>query len=507
MSGFGDFGRYPFYPEFRNVYRSDRTANRDSMPIFFPPSPPPIGAPIPPKQAPGERIVAPTELAKFVYEPFYAPLSTRFSEQDLTKKLMTRLDNYQAKRNDLQTELQKKLKSLKDASSADRIQELETFAREQTPRIAALEAVADQLRSDLLRGGLVGMLSGTGDWNQARNWVLGRDFLAKPRDQTIVYEFLVMRAAVFYQEGLSPAQRRLLREVAMELQVEAFKPKSEEASKKETDLVFFSPETARIRVSDDLPADLAVKIAAYQSEKSAIKTELRDTLYQQDSVPASRRVQALKQLAESQEPRIAALEGLADDIRASLSRLPKQPGPSTPPAFSPELAKHISAYQKEKLAVQKLVQSKLEEIRTQLTPDANILLKKSGDDISRASYGLELSDKRYPEDKITLIREAIADLNKQNAQRFADLAKDRNAIRDEVARFTAAHPEMTGEKSVRSLLQDFFTALREEEAWQPYQDYQTAVYQPGLSSEQRRLLFEVALEKLSLPLPDGEFQQ
>jgi hypothetical protein len=507
ISQFGSFGRYPFYPGFGDVYRDDRQSNVNSTRIFFPPSPPPIGAPIPPKQVPGERISAPAELAKFVYEPFYAPLSTRFSEQDLTKKLMTRLDNYRAKRNALQAELQNKLDSLKDVAPADRIQQLESFAREQTPRIAELETTADLLRSDLLRGGLVGLFSGTGDWNQSRNWVLVGNSLPKAREQTLVYEFLVMRAAVFYQDGLSPAQRRLLREVAMELQVEALKPKTEDTAKKESSLVFFSPETARINVSDDLPADLAAKIAAYQSEKSAIKTELRDTLYQQDSASASQRIQALKQLAESQSSRIATLEGLADDIRAGLSRLPKPPGPTAAPAFPPELAKRISAYQKEKIAVQKLVQSKLEEIRANLVPDAASLTRKTGEDSNRPAFRLESGTKRYPEETMTLIRSAITDLNRQNAQRFAALAKEKDAIRDEVAHYAAAHPDPTGEKSVRSLLHDFFAALHDEETWQPYKDYQTAVYQPGLSPEQRRLLFEIALEKLSLPLPDGEFQQ
>ena len=43
-----------------------------------------------------------------------------------------------------------------------------------------------------------------------------------------------------------------------------------------------------------------------------------------------------------------------------------------------------------------------------------------------------------------------------------------------------------------------------QETWQNYGEYQTAVFQPGLSPEQRRLLFDAAIEKLSLPLPGGE---
>jgi len=502
----GRFGRYPFSLGYTERY--NQTSNEKSVSIFFPPAAPPIGAPIPPKQAPGLQTPAPQELAKFIYEPFYAPLSTRLAEQDLSRKLITRLDNYKAKRSALQTELQKKLDSLTDAMPADRIQQLETFAREQTPRIAELEATAEQLRSDLLRGGLIGIFSGTGDWNETRRWALGGETLPQDRQQTLVFEFLVMRAAVYYQEGLSPAQRRLLREIAMELQVEAFKPKTEEPSKNETSLMFFSPETSRIGVPDDLPPDLSAKIATYQSEKKAIKTELRNTLYSQDRAAASRRFQVLKQLAESQASRIAVLDGLADDIRACLSRLPKPPGPTTPPAFPAELAKRISAYQKEKLAIQKLLQSKLDEVRERLsiTPEGFNVTRKASDDRSRITFNLQ-TPPGLPDYKRTLIRQAIDDLNKQNAQRFDALNKEREVIREEVARFAAVPRDASGENSVRSLLRDFFTALREEESWQPYKDYQTAVYQPGLSPEQRRLLFEVALEKLALPLPDGEFQQ
>jgi len=415
---------------------------------------------------------------------------------------MTRLESYRAKRSALQIELQKKLDSLKDTAPTDRIQQLETFAHEQTPRIVELETTAEQLRSDLLRGGLVGLFSGTGDWNQTRSWKLGEGPLAMPREKTLVFEFLVMRAAVFYQEGLSPAQRRLLREIAMELQVEAFKPVDKEKQKVDETLLYFSPETSRIRITDDLPADLSAKVTAYQTEKNRLKTELRDTLYHYDNETASKRVQALKLLADNQAASIAALDILADDIRLALAALPKQPGPATAPAFPRDLAIRISAYHKEKLAIQKIFQAKLEEIRQRYAPDAYGLSKKSTTD-DKQTYQLVLNGK-VPEENMQQIRDAISDLNKENAQRFSALNEEKEAIRSEVARFAATHRESDGEKSVQTLIRNFLDSMREEEAWQPYQDYRTAVYQPGLSPEQRRLLFEIALEKLALPLPDGE---
>ena len=54
------------------------------------------------------------------------------------------------------------------------------------------------------------------------------------------------------------------------------------------------------------------------------------------------------------------------------------------------------------------------------------------------------------------------------------------------------------------LSQNFAEALRQLEIWRNYSDYQVAVFEPGLSPEQRRLLFDLAVEKLALPLPAGE---
>ena len=39
-----------------------------------------------------------------------------------------------------------------------------------------------------------------------------------------------------------------------------------------------------------------------------------------------------------------------------------------------------------------------------------------------------------------------------------------------------------------------------------YREYRLALFQPGLSPEQRRLLFDRVVEKLELPLPRGELQ-
>jgi hypothetical protein len=63
---------------------------------------------------------------------------------------------------------------------------------------------------------------------------------------------------------------------------------------------------------------------------------------------------------------------------------------------------------------------------------------------------------------------------------------------------------MRDRKSINDLLEEFENSRQEQEVWERYRDYQTAVLLPGLSPEQRRLLFAAAVEKLALPLPAGE---
>ncbi|MFT3782231.1 MAG: hypothetical protein QM790_09470 [Nibricoccus sp.] len=500
--GFDQFYFDPTFTLYESRFSAATTAPRQT-PIFFPAVPPPIGAPLPPKRSPIERTTAPAGLADYIYEPFYAPLSTRLYSKDLSKKLLTRLENFRSKRASLRAELVEKLAAVNNLAPAERIQILETFAREQTPKLIELEAYAEQLRSDLLLGGLAGLFAGTGDWNENRQWRLGSPQMPRARDKVLIYEFLVMRAAVFYQDGLSAAQRRLLREVAMELQVEAFKP-TDSATKANQDenLVFFSPETARIRIPDNLPEALAAKIDVYQAEKKRVKAELREKIYQLDASPESKRTQALKQLAEQQASTMTELEALAEDIRAGLVALPSPPGPTTGPAFPPELVARINAYITEKQALQKSMQSRLEELRKELAPESGGLqMKPENGELSYRVQGAS----RVSSENLGKLRAAVEQLNKENAQRFAQLDREKEAIRSAVATYAAAHPTSEGQPTVKALLSSFLSAYREAESWQPYKDYQTAVYQPGLSPEQRRLLFEVALEKLGLPLPEGEF--
>lgn len=488
----------------RTVYPSSSQKNR--QPVFFPPVPPPLDTPIPSQAMPDSGLVAPSELAAFVADPFYAPLSTRLAQGNLTAPLRRRLDAYRAEKAELQAQLHEKLAAVASADASAKENALADFAREQTPRIAALEVSAERLRGDLLRGGLVGLTSGTGDWNEHRTWRLGADRLTRDDDESLVPEFRVMRAAVYYEEALAPAQRRLLQEVAMELQAQAFTPPDRTNSTDDDRLVFFSPETARIRLPADLPKDLTERLAFYRREKAMLKTELRETLFEMDRAAKPARAKALQELADMQMPRFILLEQVAEEIRRGLAGRSDRPAAGAVPGFPPELADRIDAYWKRRVALQEEFQAKLEEIGRLLPSNqftvAPTIAGPNGEEI----LTIELRPMARLGDTQRLIREDIVAFNAEQQKQTKALQQEWTKIRAATGAFVAANPNVAPGKSVDRLLQDFAVASGQKAARPLYEDYATAVLQPGLSPEQRRLLFDSALQKLALPLPGGEFQ-
>lgn len=442
--------------------------------VFFPPSPPPLGGPVPLADIRESVCPAPAELAAYVGEPFYPQLGTRLAaaspDERLNEQLQQRLSAFRAARTGLQTEMQARLYTLREIDAPARLQSLEAFARDQAPRIAELDRAAEALRTDLLVQG--------GEWNAYRRWNLGAMSLPPERQQ--VFFFTVLRAAVFFGEGISPAQRRLLRETVIEMQ-DALCGAAPSAA--DGAWIFFSPDTARIRVPDSLPAEVAERFKAYAREKQALRDELRGALIQADKTFfIGGRAPELEALAGRQAPRIAALEARAEEIRRALKGIIRDPlrGPDLP-SLPPALEERIAAYRREKLGLQKELLAKVESA--------------SGPRVPAGDAGRQ-----------DRAREAIAAFTQQNAARYAALEKTRAALRDELAHSAPAPAGDGNRSSSDRLLKNFADALQQLETWRLYRDYQAAVFEPGLSPEQRRLLFDGAIEKLALPLPGGERQ-
>ena len=316
----------------------------DPFVAFFPPTPPVYGAPLSQPTATWMRINGrlmepPEDLAEYVGEIFYPAIGSRLFKGSLSAKLETRLAAYRTKRAALLDDLAAALAGQQNATPAVREQALRDFAPQQARPLAELEAEAESLRRDLIKGGI---FSDVIDWNFSRNWRLGQDPVTKGQAKADG-EFQVARAAAFFLSGLSIEQRGLVRELAMELYRSARVARGRPAQRDDDpQAIFFAPETVRFRLPQPLPPELVTLLGRFNAEKSALKRELHDALVKFDTYSDSKRATRFSDLASQQAPRLAALEKQAEEIRLGLAAITAPP-PALPP-IPPELRERIDRY-------------------------------------------------------------------------------------------------------------------------------------------------------------------
>ena len=490
------------FPSIRDPGRSSRddfggVPIFQRMPVFFPPNPPPLGRAVSAVAAPTGRLVPPPELANYVNEPFYPQLGSRLITKSLNDKLRAQLQHYRTAKQKLQEELQAEIERVKDLDPQARITELSAFARRQTPRVVELEQTADQLRRDLYHRDYA--------WTAYREWRLADN----PRRGYSPLEIAqVMRSYAFYQNGLLPAQRRLLREIAVELQMAAETTEKAAAAQPH---IFFPPEPARVLFPDDAPAEVAAKLAAYQTKKAQLKKELYDAIYSHDGERFSFLSGTLRKLVEKQTPRLNELEVLAEDIRKGLAAVPEPERVSERSPLPPSLQRRVSAIVTQLSDAQKEATTKIQDIlaRSRDVPmQTNHRFDADGLKFvviaSRAGRGSRSGPTLSPEDaaRVEAVRNEFTAVANDYGRRLAELVNEKDALAEEIG-------QALGTTRPDAINQAFSTALRvatarENEA--AYRGYWVAVFQPGLSPEQRRLLFDGVIEKLGLPLPRGELQ-
>ncbi len=411
--------------------------------------------------------------------------------EDLSRKRRETLDGYIAGRLAAVTALRAKLESLAAADPDTRVRELTAFASEQAPQLTTLETTADGIRDNLVNGS---WLQNGVDWDDLREWRLGDD----TRWESQLDEIKVIVGASFFQDGLSSPQRLLLREMAMELADSLRAPDADISLGTPGPYLYFSPFTARIRLPAGLPAELEAKIDAYRTKKAALKHALRDALYQTDrAFWASTRTNALKALASSQAPEFATIEQLAEEIRIGLAPFPNPARPAALPLPAP-LMKRVSAYMAQKSAWQKTMMEKLNTLRTEFPDDRVEFSRLDG------APSIQIVANRRNKAALASKRDAaiveLATFNASQRKGYDALAREKEQLTTEILSIAS---NLAGRQSARTVDQQlavFDHALRQQENWLRYADYETAVLQPGLSPEQRRLLFGAALEKLDLPL-------
>lgn len=448
--------------------------------IYFPPAPPVLGAPLPPMGLYSDEIAR--SLAPYVAEPFYAPLSTRLAEEDLGRRLRARLDAYREQKLSLLVELRARLESLRHADAPTRRQSLLELGAAQTPELVALEKTADELRREFFRAHFLG---GGGDWNRYRSWRLSTDERQRERPGAKQLELRVLRAAEFYQEGLSPAQRRLLREVVMDRAATMNLPGAGLGfpADEPVRVCFFSPDTARLAVPDDLPVALASALAQYTREKDALKHELAERIIALDADRnATRRARALQDLADEQTARLAGLEELAEKIRADLAPVMAGLSGPTPNPLPAGVARRLGAYVRGKNELQKIAQDRL----------AHALAQFDREDHEGDPAGVSAR-------RVAVVRTTVEAFHAEHAAAIAALNVEAEALRGEIAQLTPGPAPGPSGRSVDALLGDFSRAFKRQQLASLYADYRHAVLVPGLSPEQRRLLLAGAMVDLKLP--------
>lgn len=439
---------------------ANQTSLTELMPVYFPATVPALETELP--AAPAVRDPIWNDLAPEANELFFAPLSSRLAKGGLDRRMRERLELYRRKRTAALTELRQSLTSALENSGPPP-------AAPSDAALTELATTADTLRRDLYRGGF---LVADADWNQHRNWRLGDANSKRTAQELLADELAVLRAATYYQEGLSTPQRHLLREIVIELAAALGDTDLDDAADFAPDeTIFFLPHGSRLRVPTEIPSSLAAQIDAFTAQKRALKRELRDALFSLDRDSDSKRERTLRELAAQQEPRFRELETAAETIRRELASVTSA-RPAAPRSDLPHnLEQRIETYLRNKANLQRVA-------RQQAQTDATAREGKK-------------------EKSAEAARAALAAFEAENRNRIASLAAEARALREEVARHAANAPAGAA-KSVDALLADFAAAFKQQQLRALYQDYRTAVLQPGLTPAQRDLLFNAAVAALDL---------
>lgn len=479
----------PLIPE-RRVRRDER------VPIFFPPNPPPLDRPVAHLvNAPG-RLAAPLELTPYVNELFYPALGTRIHTTSLYRSQHLDLEAYRTAKVVLQNELRAVIDRHRESEPAVRRQALEEFARIQTPKVAELEKAAEDLRRDLVTGNI--------SWTAQRQWHLVD---REKRGFSPLEIAMVMRGYAYYHHALAAPQRRLLREIVMELLAAVEADGTPPVSAAQTH-IFFSPEPARVAFPDTLPPEVATKLAAYQTIKSKLKKELYDRIHAYDGAAFGFIRSSLKSLVVEQEPQFEKLETLAEEIRRGLSEAPREEHKEEEAPLPPILAYRVGTVLRDRALAQRDATVKADAISgRRYDNDVRIRVAYRFDDNGMRVAVLPARNANVPApaneaEVMAKVHAELAAVADEYGRRLAELVNEQDTIRHEAAELLN---DPKRERVDAALITTNRMAVRKENE-EAYRDYRLAVFEPGLSPEQRRLLFDRAIERLDLPLPRGEIQ-
>ena len=450
--------------------------------FFFPTNFPALWAPLPepPKDEPSPTAV---QLRPYLAEPFFPALGALVHEDKLSERRQQMLERYQELKQQVVKDLSAEMAALESAPAKIRQARLEAFAQGQAISVAQVEALAEEIRSDLLQVRLFGDYA---DWEHSRTWTIGDP----DRKNSPEAQFQVLQAAAAFSPGLLPEQRGLLKEAAQEVAERAQAAAHPEQDRTST-LFYFSPSNSRVRLPADLPATLQATIDEYRNLKDELKGELRSTVFAHDRSSQSTRNDAYTKLGEAQAPRLARLSALAESIRVGLvgRALPDEPLISPIPE---NLAPQITDYLKAKVQAQRAFVAKLAEVRAALPQvEAEIVPYERG-------YRIQVGAANAPAAGDAPVLQTLPEFHDIQARRYEELVAMKKALVRSLKAATGQPLKTTG-RTVDELLQQFSSAQKQRENSDKYWLYRQAVLEPGLSDGQRRLLFASAIESIVAP--------
>ncbi len=359
-----------------------------------------------------------------------------------------------ALRRELFEELHALLETVRAAAPEEQSRRLSELARAQEPKLRELEAGAEAIRVDLTTGG-------SAAHDPTDSWPVPD--LSPPMERA-----LAAFSAAHFQNGFSPAQRALLEEMGLEAWLAA-------ASSPPADATFFWPAGARVRFPTNLSPALTAELADFQQRKAALKQALQAALDRRwNYFRESRRTADYASLAAEQAPAFAALEPLAEQIRRDLAVRPA--GPPLPR----ELAQRAADVVARRAALQREFYARLNEFRRELPP-ARV-------EVAQRSDGLAIS-LATPHGKAEhAADERMRAFSADISARFAAVAADREAVRAALEDYRRSISGPQANLTVDQFLEAFREAYRTRTTEEGQLDYYAAVFLPGLSPAQRRLL-------------------
>ncbi|MEO6567568.1 MAG: hypothetical protein ABIO94_02295, partial [Opitutaceae bacterium] len=405
-----------------------------------------------------------------------------------------RLEAYLAVRDKLISELQVELTRWRNADAGTRQRELTAFARQQAPKLAELEATAEQLRADLING-----LDG---WFSQRQWTLGEN---RKGGDSLADVAETMRGYAFYHAGLNSTQRGLLWEISQDLQTLA-----NDIGEAAPTGVFFSPAMARVEFPADLPAAIAARITAYQEKKAALKKELYDGVFA-DEKASFLRGNVLKSRVSGQGPYLAEMENAAEEIRRDLAAAPHLMNLRMESPLSPRLTARVAAMAESLTTLRVETQAEIDAIYRATKNDQGPIILNYAFTAAGLTYDVSFNPprkgrtetaelSRNTQRKMEAATLAMAALANRYGSRFAEIQKESASLRGAIGESLSQPGDPGAEAAFGQALFASTAGLA------GYADYRIAVLEPGLSPEQRRLFFGHALRELQLPLPPGVLQ-